>query len=67
MIAGHLLAKEGRAMLPVLYPDKTTHAEAAKRLGRRWPKMIDNPDPAVWGVGFFLFGLVEAMEGRRNA
>lgn len=63
-IAGKDLAKEGAAMLPVLYPDASTHADAAKRLEARYRPLLVADEPHSRAVGFFLFGLAEAAAGR---
>jgi hypothetical protein len=64
MKSGLDLSREGAAMLPELYPDRAQWPAARRRLRKRYRSMIDSGDPALMNVGFFLFGLAEAMNGR---
>jgi len=57
------LSREGAAMLPELYPDRAAWPAARRRLRKRYRSMIDSDDHGLINVGFFLFGLAEAMKG----
>lgn len=66
MKSGYDLSREGAAMLPELYPDKAKWPAARKRLRIRYRRLIDSGDHGLMNVGFFLFGLAEAMTRRAN-
>ena len=66
-MTGQELAKEGAAMLPILLPDPSTRKAAAERIHKRAQAMMRGPSLNTMDVGFFLFGLARAAEGKRNA
>jgi hypothetical protein len=66
-MTGQELAKEGASMLPILLPDRATRKEAAARIHKRAQVLMRGPDVSTMDVGFFLFGLARAAEGKRNA
>lgn len=61
---GYDLSREGAALLPELYPDRAQWPAARKRLRKRYRAMLKSGDRNLVDVGFFLFGLAEAMTGR---
>lgn len=65
MKSGHDLSLEGAAMLPELYPDRRHWPAAKRRLRKTYQRYIGSGDSALMDVGFFLFGLAEAMKGKR--
>lgn len=53
-------------MLPVLYPDRAQWPSAKRRLRKTYRRFLRSGDFALMDVGFFLFGLAEAMKGARR-
>ncbi|MBB4858236.1 hypothetical protein HNO88_001555 [Novosphingobium chloroacetimidivorans] len=66
-MTGHDLSKEGAAMAPILFPDTAKHAAARVRLSKRLRPLLNSPDQRERDIGFFLFGLAEALRGTRHA
>lgn len=66
-MAGYDLYQEGAAMAPVLFPDASRHAAARVQLLKRLRPLLNSSNPARQNMGFFLFGLAEALRGKRHA
>ncbi|MBB4857218.1 hypothetical protein HNO88_000525 [Novosphingobium chloroacetimidivorans] len=66
-MTGHDLSKEGAAMAPVLFPNIAEHHAARIRLLKRLRPLLNSPEPFKRDVGFFLFGVTEALRGARHA
>lgn len=66
-MSGHDLSKEGASMAPVLFPNIAEHAAARVRLAKRLRPLLNIADPAKRDIGFFLFGVAEALRGTRHA
>lgn len=64
-MTGHELSQEGAAMAPILFPVEAEHAAARVRLAKRVRSLLNSTDPARRNVGFFLFGVAEALAGAR--
>jgi hypothetical protein len=60
-MTGKDLILEGQAMLATLLPDAAKRADAAPRIKRKAHELMPRD------VGFFLYGLACAAEGRRHA
>jgi hypothetical protein len=61
------LSREGAAALPSLYPDRKDWPTARRRLRRRYRAFLGSGDHRLMDVGFFLYGVAEAMKGGRHA
>lgn len=60
------LSREGAAALPPLYPNRADWPAARRRLRKRYRVLLDSGDHRLMDVGFFLFGVAEAMKGKRS-
>lgn len=66
-MAGYDLFAEGAAMAPILFPDATKHHAARVQLLKRLRPLLNSRSTKKQDVGFFLFGLAEALRGKRHA
>jgi hypothetical protein len=53
-------------MAPILFPDASEHAAARMRLAKRFRPLLNSSNPKHRDVGFFLFGLAEALGRARR-
>lgn len=66
-MTGHDLSKEGAAMAPILFPEPAKRAAARFRLLKRLRPLMASKNPRHRDIGFFLFGMAEAMRGNGDA
>jgi len=66
-MTGHDLSKEGAAMALVLYPEPDQHAAARFRLLKRLRPLMASQNPHHKNIGFFLFGVAEALGKTRRS
>lgn len=66
-MTGHELSKEGAAMAPILFPNIAEHHAAHVRLAKRMRPLLNSRDPLKRNIGFFLFGIAEALRANRHA
>jgi hypothetical protein len=63
-MAGIDLYQEGAAMAPVPFPEEARHAAARVQLLKRLRPLLNSQDKKRQDIGFFLFGLAEALRAR---
>lgn len=51
-------------MAPVLFPEEARHAAARVQLLKRLRPLLNSRDQRRQDMGFFLFGLAEALRAR---
>jgi hypothetical protein len=64
-MSGVELSGEGAAALRSLYPNPADWPAARQRLRKRYRALLDSGDHRLMDVGFFLYGVAEAMKGKR--